>query len=85
MPYATDEDGDYFHGASLPLGATRKSLVLGIQHYSASYLQSLKASGERLQIQVLGLASIAPDVTPELALAVIESLRYWAHCTQAQR
>jgi Arc/MetJ-type ribon-helix-helix transcriptional regulator len=52
----------------------RKSLVLGIQHYSASYLQSLKASGERLQIQVLGLASIAPDVTPELALAVIESI-----------
>jgi len=27
-----------------------------------------------LQIRVLGLAIIAPDVTPELALATIESL-----------
>jgi hypothetical protein len=27
-----------------------------------------------LQIRVLGLATIAPDVTPELALATIESV-----------
>ncbi|MDB5917748.1 MAG: CopG family transcriptional regulator, partial [Massilia sp.] len=31
-------------------------------------------AGERLQIQVLGMASIAPDVTAELALAAIESI-----------
>ena len=33
-----------------------------------------KAAGQRLQIRVLGLASIADDVTPELALAAIESI-----------
>jgi hypothetical protein len=34
----------------------------------------VKAAGEVLQIRVLGLASIAPDVTPALALATIESV-----------
>ena len=53
---------------------SRKTLVLGIQHYSQADLQAVKAAGEQLQIRVLGLATIAPDVTPALALATIESL-----------
>jgi Arc/MetJ-type ribon-helix-helix transcriptional regulator len=53
---------------------SRKALVLGIQHYSAADLQADQAAGETLQIRVLGLASIAPDVTPALALATIESI-----------
>ena len=52
----------------------RKSLVLGLQHYSAADLEAVRAAGQRLQIQVLGLASIAADVTPELAAATIESI-----------
>ena len=52
----------------------RKTLVLGIQHFTADDLRAVKASGERLQIRVLGLATIAADVTPALALASIESL-----------
>ena len=54
--------------------ASRKSLVLGIQHYGAADLQATKAAGQMLQIRVLGLAVIAPDVTPALALATIESI-----------
>ncbi|HEY0878219.1 MAG TPA: CopG family transcriptional regulator [Zeimonas sp.] len=53
---------------------TRKTLVLGIQHFSADALRAVQAAGERLQIRALGLASIADDVTPELALAAIESV-----------
>ena len=53
---------------------SRKTLVLGIQHYSQADLLALQAAGERLQIRVLGLASIAPDVSPALALATIESI-----------
>ena len=34
----------------------------------------MKAAKQMLRIRVLGLASIARDVTPELALATIESL-----------
>ena len=52
----------------------RKTLVLGIQHFSADDLRAVQAAGEALQIRILGLASIAPDVTPELALAAIESI-----------
>jgi Arc/MetJ-type ribon-helix-helix transcriptional regulator len=52
----------------------RKSLVLGLQSYSRTDLETVLAAGERLQIQVLGLAAIAADVTPELAAATIDSV-----------
>lgn len=52
----------------------RKSLVLGLQHYSRADLEAIQAAGQRLQIQVLGLASIGTDVSPELALATIDSV-----------
>src|SRR6266705_2238554 len=52
----------------------RKTLVLGVQHYTRRDLEAVRAAGERLQINVLGLASIADDVSPELALATIESI-----------
>ena len=54
--------------------AARKTLVLGIQHFSAADLRAVQALGEALQIRVLGLATIALDVTPELALAAIDSV-----------
>lgn len=52
----------------------RKTLVLGIQHFTAADLRAVQAAGEKLQIRALGLASIADDVTPELARAAIESV-----------
>ena len=52
----------------------RRTLVLGLQHFSAQQLLAVKEAGEKLQIRVLGLASIAADVTPALALASIESV-----------
>ncbi|MFC0136033.1 CopG family transcriptional regulator [Massilia eurypsychrophila] len=52
----------------------RRSLVLGMHHYSKADLEVALAAGERLQIQVLGMASIASDVPAELALATIESI-----------
>ena len=53
---------------------TRKTLVLGIQHYTRGDLEAVQAAGQALQIKVLGLASIADDVSPALALATIESI-----------
>ncbi|WP_225238161.1 CopG family transcriptional regulator [Massilia hydrophila] len=52
----------------------RRSLVLGMHHYTRADLERARAAGERLHIQVLGLASIAHDVTPELALDTIDSI-----------
>jgi Arc/MetJ-type ribon-helix-helix transcriptional regulator len=53
---------------------TRKSMVLGLQHFSRADLEAVKQAGQKLQIQVLGLVSIGNDVTPELALETIEGL-----------
>jgi Arc/MetJ-type ribon-helix-helix transcriptional regulator len=52
----------------------RKSLDLGLRHYSREDLEAARRAGEMLQIHVLGLASIALDVTPELARATIASV-----------
>ena len=52
----------------------RKTLVLGVQHFDRPYLEAVREAGERLQISVLGLASIADDVSPELADEAIESV-----------
>jgi hypothetical protein len=52
----------------------RKTLDLGLRHYSRTDLEAARASGEALRINVLGLASIASDVTPELARATIASV-----------
>ena len=52
----------------------RKTLVLGMQHYTRYDLEGVRAAGEKLQISVLGLVSIAEDVSPELALATIDSI-----------
>lgn len=62
------------HGEAIRQTVARKSLVLGLQHYSKADLEAVRAAGQMLQIQVLGLASIAADVTPELAVATIESV-----------
>ncbi|MDB5860469.1 MAG: putative transcriptional regulator, CopG/Arc/MetJ DNA-binding domain, partial [Ramlibacter sp.] len=60
------------HGEVVRQVVSRKTLVLGIHHYTRADLQALQQAGEKLDIRVLGLASIAADVTPELALATIE-------------
>jgi Arc/MetJ-type ribon-helix-helix transcriptional regulator len=52
----------------------RKSLDLGLRHFSREDLEAARAAGETLHIHVLGLASIASDVTPELARATIASV-----------
>jgi Arc/MetJ-type ribon-helix-helix transcriptional regulator len=62
------------HAEVVKQTVARKSLVLGMQHYSRADLEAIQAAGQRLQIQVLGLASIASDVSVELALATIESI-----------
>jgi Arc/MetJ-type ribon-helix-helix transcriptional regulator len=49
----------------------RRELVLGIEHYGREALERLRDSGEMVELRVLGLATIADDVSPELAVATI--------------
>ena len=62
------------HSDAVKQVVARKMLVLGLQHFNASDLRTVKAAREQLRIRVLGLATIAHDVTPELALATIASI-----------
>jgi Arc/MetJ-type ribon-helix-helix transcriptional regulator len=62
------------HGDTLKQVVARKMLVLGLQQFGAADLEAVRAAGEKLEIRVLGLATIAADVTPELALETIGSI-----------
>jgi Arc/MetJ-type ribon-helix-helix transcriptional regulator len=62
------------HGPTLQKTVERKTMVLGLENYTRQQLEELRTSDRHLQIRVLGLATIADDVTPELALATIESV-----------
>jgi Arc/MetJ-type ribon-helix-helix transcriptional regulator len=62
------------HAEAVRQAVTRKTLMLGLQRYTRQDLEAVRAAGQRLQINVLGLASIADDVSPELALATIDSI-----------
>ena len=62
------------HGDALRQAVARQTLTLGIQRYTRADLEAVQRAGEQLDVRVLGLASIADDVTPELARATIASL-----------
>jgi Arc/MetJ-type ribon-helix-helix transcriptional regulator len=62
------------HSDATRQSVARKSLDLGLRHFSRADLEAARAAGQRLDIRVLGLASIAADVTPELAQATIASI-----------
>jgi Arc/MetJ-type ribon-helix-helix transcriptional regulator len=62
------------HADVLKQTLVRKTLVVGLQHYSRDDLERAVASGERLRVQVVGLARVADDVPPDLARAAIESV-----------
>jgi Arc/MetJ-type ribon-helix-helix transcriptional regulator len=53
----------------------RNNVELGLRHFARADLERAQASGELLDIRVLGLASIADDVPPELARAAIGSIQ----------
>jgi Arc/MetJ-type ribon-helix-helix transcriptional regulator len=62
------------HREEVKRSIVRQTLELGLRHYTRADLEAVKDAGEKLHIKVLGLASFAPDVTPTLALATIESI-----------
>lgn len=62
------------HADEVKRTVARRTLVLGLQHFSRADLERAHAAGQMLQIQVLGLARIADDVPPELARATIQSV-----------
>ena len=63
------------HGEAVKRSVSRRKLDLGLRHVTRSELEGLRQAGESMELQVLGLASIADDVTPDLARATIGAVR----------
>jgi Arc/MetJ-type ribon-helix-helix transcriptional regulator len=62
------------HTEAVKEAIARKKVELGLHHFSREGLETVRAAGRMLHIRVLGLASIANDVTAELARATIASI-----------
>jgi Arc/MetJ-type ribon-helix-helix transcriptional regulator len=62
------------HAEAVKQSIVRHTLELGLRRVSRQELEASKAKGVRLQIQVVGLATIDDDVTPELARETIDSI-----------
>jgi Arc/MetJ-type ribon-helix-helix transcriptional regulator len=63
------------HRDSVQQSVARHQLELGLRRYTRDDLESVQTAGETLHIQVLGLATISDDVSPELALRTIASIK----------
>jgi Arc/MetJ-type ribon-helix-helix transcriptional regulator len=52
----------------------RRTLVLGTRHLTRAELERIRDTGQTIELRVLGLATVADDVDPELALATITAV-----------
>jgi Arc/MetJ-type ribon-helix-helix transcriptional regulator len=52
----------------------RRTLTLGALHLGRLELEELQRTGRTVEVRVLGLATIADDVDPDLAVATISSV-----------
>lgn len=62
------------HSEATKQSTSRKSLELGLRLLTRRELEEVRGRGAKLNLRVLGLVTIADDVTPELAQATIESI-----------
>ena len=62
------------HADAARQSVTRNVLDLGLRHYTRADLEAARDAGQKLDIKVLGLVTIASDVTAELARASIASI-----------
>ena len=62
------------HSDAVSKTIDRHMLELGLRDITRAELEAAKNAGEMLHLKVVGLARIAPDVTPALALETIASI-----------
>ncbi len=62
------------HSDAIRQSIVRNTLELGLRRVTREELEAVRDAGHRLRIQVVGLAVIAEDVTPDLARDAIESI-----------
>ncbi len=62
------------HAVAVDQAIARRRVVLGLHRFGRAELETLQSQGEALDIRVLGLAVIDPDVPADLARATIRSV-----------
>ena len=62
------------HADAVKQSIVRRTLELGLRRVTRAELETMKEKGVRLHVQVVGLAAIDDDVTPELARETIASV-----------
>jgi Arc/MetJ-type ribon-helix-helix transcriptional regulator len=62
------------HGVDVAQAASHIT-VAGIAVHNRKSLEKLRAAGKQLELNITGMLRLAGDVTPELACAVIQSLK----------
>lgn len=62
------------HAAEVGQLVERRTLDMGLRDFTRADLEAARDAGEVLHIKVVGLARLAHDITPELALATIGSI-----------
>ena len=62
------------HAEVVRKAVTRQSLDLGLRTLTRDELEATRAADEQLELRVLGLLTIAPDVPAKLARATIASI-----------
>ena len=62
------------HQEVVKQSTVRRSMVIGVLTYTAERFEKLRASGEKLEIRVVGALVFSADITPELARQVIQSI-----------
>ena len=63
------------HNEVVKQSVTRRTMVIGVVDYSAHDLERYRATGEMIDVNVVGMLIMNKDVTPELAKATIKSIK----------
>lgn len=65
------------HRDELKQSVTRKTMAVGVVNYSHKFLQARLDAGEKVSAWVVGTLIISDDVSVDLALSTIESLKVY--------
>jgi Arc/MetJ-type ribon-helix-helix transcriptional regulator len=65
------------HSESVKQTITRKALGIGAFGYNKEDLERFRASGQQVEIKVVGLLHLSNDITPELARETISSIQVY--------
>lgn len=65
------------HSDEVKQSVTRKTMAVGVVGYGRKSLEARQAAGEKVSAWVVGSLTIADDVSAELALDTIESIKVY--------